>query len=96
MYSYMTEFQDELKNKSLTLCSQDALNYSVNSVIGSAIAQKETEPMKNKNKTHWSDRIECNICGGIYTRSASTAHKKTKIHKLHCELNEKIKNILLN
>lgn len=32
------------------------------------------------SKSHWSDKVECEICDKKFTRSARSAHKKTQYH----------------
>jgi len=48
-------------------------------------------------KCHPKDKLECQICGSIYTRSGSAKHKKSKLHKKCEDINNKlIKAILKN
>lgn len=47
-----------------------------------------------KKKAQWNDRLVCKICGGEYTRSAVTAHRKTNKHKIYEKAGKKFLNIL--
>lgn len=51
---------------------------------------------KSKTKTHWSDRLQCKICGKSYMRSTVSRHKKTKYHQMYEEMNNKLRNILID
>lgn len=31
-------------------------------------------------KTHWKDKVQCDVCGSIYRRNLSSSHRKTKKH----------------
>lgn len=62
--------------------------------IGLATFNSEYKPKKGKKK--WSDRVECEICGREYTRSAKSKHYKTQYHIAYTEMNEKIKRLLKN
>ena len=45
---------------------------------------------------HHSDKIKCEYCGELYTRSNVTAHRKTKYHQAYVAMNDKIRKLLLN
>jgi hypothetical protein len=91
----MEELKKQLKNQSLTLVDDEALKYSLKPV-GKAIITKEPISEKQKEKTKWSDRVVCNICGVEFTRSARSNHNKTKMHNLHLSMHHKMKKLLLN
>lgn len=90
----MDELKKQLKSQSLTLVDDEALKYSLKPV-GKAII---TNPLieETKEKTKWSDRVVCNICGVEFTRSARSNHNKTKMHNLHLSMHHKMKKLLLN
>lgn len=55
----------------------------------------QEEEIKTPEKHH-SDKIKCEYCGEIYTRSNITAHRKTKYHQAYVTMNDKIRKLLLN
>ena len=89
----MQNIENELKTKSLALCSEETLNL-IQKPVGAAIYKSVTQiPKKEKGK--YNDKIECEICGKIYTRSNFSSHKKTSYHKIYNELNKKLAKILI-
>jgi|ERR1700761_1830550 len=64
--------------------------------IGKAIYDSGPDNYDDNSKSHWSDRIECKLCGKIYTRSTSSRHKKTQYHRIYEEMNNKLRMILLD
>ena len=56
--------------------------------------ESEDIPSNNK-KAHWSDKITCNICGGKYTRSAVSSHRKTKKHQMYQNVNNKFLKLMI-
>lgn len=53
-----------------------------------------SDKKKEKRRAHWSDRLVCKICGGEYTRSAVSAHRKTNKHQIYQKAGKKFLNIL--
>ena len=45
---------------------------------------------KEEEKAKPNDKINCNICGKIYTRANQTRHKKSKYHTLAERLTQKM------
>jgi hypothetical protein len=88
--------QKELKNgTSLTLCTDDTLEYAQHP-IGEAILNSEPEPeVVKKSNTKGSEKVICNVCGKTYTKWNKSHHNKSQIHKLHAQMSEKMKRILL-
>jgi hypothetical protein len=78
----------------------DPINFSVedikNSVkpFGKSILRSGRP--KSFVKVSNNDRIICKLCGGSYTRSNSYHHKKTKKHKIHEKINNKLINAIIN
>jgi hypothetical protein len=61
------------------------------------LEEKPTErPLRKNNRKipRWKEKVECKICGGVYMRSSSTAHKRTKRHKLFENVNSKLLNLM--
>jgi hypothetical protein len=48
------------------------------------------------SKNVGSKYVECKTCGRQYTRANATAHKNTQRHLAYKEMNQKIRDILLN
>lgn len=49
-----------------------------------------------KKKAHYTDKLECKICGGKYTRSNAFNHKRTKKHQIYQSANDKFLALMLN
>jgi predicted nucleic acid-binding Zn-ribbon protein len=47
-------------------------------------------------KAHPNDRMKCSYCGGLYTRSHRSEHRKTKVCKAYQKANAAIKQAVLN
>jgi len=58
--------------------------------------EENNEEEQEDNPPHHSDKIKCEYCGELYTRSNVTAHRKTKYHKAYVAMNDKIRKLLLN
>ncbi len=83
------------QKKGLALYKNKELKY-IEEPLGYASYCGEIEHHEKEPKTHWSDRIKCNICGKEFTRSARSAHKQTVYHKLHLKFHKKISNLMIN
>jgi hypothetical protein len=86
------------KGKGLSQYSDDVLK-ELNKTIPKAIyenAVKQKIKHSTSNDSKWTDKIECDVCGKIYTRSNSGAHKKTREHKIYENMNKKLRKIMLN
>lgn len=87
-------FQEELKNtKNIARCDNETLKY-LRKPLGRAIYESNVK--KEKVKAKPSDRVECGICGKIFTRSGRSNHNKTEYHQLYAKMGEKVKKILLD
>lgn len=82
-------------NKNLTTYTEDELKY-VQTVTGKALFNHDEENEQPKQKTHWSDRVKCDICGKEFTRSSRTAHNKTLYHNMKKQEHDKLKKILID
>lgn len=47
-----------------------------------------------KSKQDFNKKCICPLCGGSYTYSNVSRHKKTKIHKLYANMNSKLIEVL--
>lgn len=56
-------------------------------------AHFKSEP---KKKTHWSDRVKCDVCNKEFTRSARSQHKKTQVHQVYAKMNKKLQKLLID
>lgn len=101
--SRVNEIKDKLREgNGPILYSEDELKY-IQKPIGNALYKNSVEkksigrPRKNEeDKAKPTDRIKCKECGVVFTRCHRSSHKKTKIHKLCCSLNSKLKKILFD
>jgi|SRR5271154_1709771 len=54
-------------------------------------------PRKDESeKAKPTDRIQCEICGNIFSRCHRSAHRKTKIHQAYENMNQKLIKLLLD
>lgn len=89
--------QDKLsEKKGLSLYEPDELKYLNSSNIAKAIYKHDSDPEIVKKKTHWKDRIKCEVCGKYYFRSGTTKHRSTQHHKTYAMINEKLRKLLLD
>lgn len=106
--SSIRKIRDKVKNnKNLTTYNDDEIRF-VQTTVGKALYQdKNTEDEvmlsdeemdidKAPPKAKWNDRVECNICGKIFTRSCRTAHNGTLYHRMKKQEHEKLKKILID
>lgn len=57
---------------------------------------EEIKPKKREKKAKYSDRIECLVCGKVFTRSNRTQHNNSKYHITFEGMNKKLRSILMN
>ncbi len=79
----------------LTLLDIDTLKYA-RKPLGKAIYRANVGRPLKEDHVHWTDRVKCNICGKIFTRSARANHNKTKYHQTYACIGEKLRKILIN
>jgi hypothetical protein len=48
---------------------------------------------KNYDKNHV---VQCTICGGRYTRSNASQHRKTKLHMAYYKINRRFQKLILD
>jgi hypothetical protein len=90
----MSEKKEKIKNnKNLNEYTDDELDF-LKTRTGKALYNEEPKP-KEKKKAHWSDRVKCDICGKVFTRSSRNAHNATVYHRLKKEQLEKIKKLVI-
>jgi hypothetical protein len=59
--------------------------------------KKTGRPKKDpKNKAMPTDRLDCEICGGQFTRYNRSCHNKTKVHMAYVKMNNKLRDLLIN
>ena len=51
--------------------------------------------LKDEYKCHPKDRVKCQVCGKVYTRSGSAKHKKSQQHKIYEDINNKLLKAIL-
>lgn len=90
----LEEIKDDIKNNELPLMKSETIKEVIENPVHKSIYKSKKKEDKKDN--HWSDRIECKVCGGNYQRSNSSAHKKTKLHLAYEKMNTKLKKILIN
>ena len=89
--------QEKLKsNVSLSIFDRTILDYT-QTHIGNALLENHNVNHKSAiiKKAKWYDRVKCQICDGEFTRSARSNHNRTKVHRLHEDMNSKIRSLLL-
>ncbi len=99
--SSIKELRDKLKNKkNLTTYDEEELKF-LQTTTGKALFnhKSEEEPkekVQEKRKAKWSDRIECDICGKVFTRSARSSHNITLFHRMKRDEHAKLKKLLID
>lgn len=65
--------------------------------LGTALYRKRGRPRISKeDKALPSDKIKCEVCSKVFTRSGRTGHNRTTYHRVHLDLNEKLRKLLIN
>jgi len=92
---------DDIKKKlkqgsELINCDIDELQY-MKKPIGKSIYKSAIEDKKDRKKKYVkNERITCDLCGVKYTRSNKCFHEKTKVHQTYKNVNDKLKQLILN
>jgi len=87
------QLQDALsEHKSLPLCKPEEIRYAM-TPIGKAIYN--TKPSDSESTGRFRERIECKVCGKMFTRSNTSRHNQTQYHQLYSNMHQKMKKILL-
>lgn len=60
------------------------------------IQNDKIEEVKEKVYAKPNDKVECDVCGKVFTRSNRTVHNKTKYHQLYLKLNKKVRDVFIN
>lgn len=95
-------YQRQLSSgRSLMLLNEKAVKYSMDSSLGKSIYQHNNDNLDEyrngkKRYAHPNDRLECEICGKTFTRANRDKHNKTNHHKLHLQLNKKLRGVLFS
>lgn len=91
------EIHQKLKtDKNLVDYDVDELDY-VMKPIGTALYKKRGRPrMSEEDKALPSDKVRCEVCSKLFTRSGRTGHNRTTYHRVHLDLNEKLRKLLIN
>jgi hypothetical protein len=91
-----TKAQNQLlKAKGLGIVKPDTLKY-LKEPIGKSIALTVGRPrIRDDKKAKATDKVKCPVCGGIFSRSNRSAHKKTKYHTAYEQFDSKIRNLML-
>jgi len=88
--------QNNLKSgDDLTLLDITTLKY-VRKPLGKAIYRANVGRPRKEEHAQSTDRIKCNICGKIFTRSARANHNKTKYHQTYASVGEKMRKVLID
>jgi hypothetical protein len=83
-------------DKNLVDYNVDELDY-VMKPLGSALYKKRGRPrMNDEDKALPSDKIKCPICSKLFTRSGRTGHNRTTYHRVHSDMNDKLRKLLIN
>lgn len=57
---------------------------------------KTGRPKKKKeDKARYNDKVKCDICGIIFSRSNRCSHNNTTLHKAYRDMNRKLYKLLL-
>jgi hypothetical protein len=102
----MDKYNELKSGKSIPLLSYKDMK-RLQTPVGKAIYQssfnktqeekKLGRPRKNNDeKAKPTDRIQCDICGNIFSRCHRAAHKKTKVHQAYEQMNQKLVKLLLD
>lgn len=78
------------EHKSLPLYEPEEIKYAM-TPIGKAIYNT-----KKVDSSRFKERIECKVCGKIFTRANTSRHNKTQHHQLYLMMHDKMKKILLD
>lgn len=81
------------KPKQLSLYTAEELK-EVTQPIQKATFLKEGE--KPLCKPKYNDRIKCELCGKIYTRSNKRQHYASEYHQAHDRMNQQLRQFLFN
>ena len=90
----MDKYQEIVDGKNILLCSDETIQ-RCKTPIGKSLLSGRPKKTDDE-KTKYSDRVECNICGKIFTRSNRSAHNKTQYHIMYGKAHDKLKAILLS
>ncbi len=83
-------------DKNLVDYDMDELDY-VMKPLGAALYKNRGRPrMNDENKALPSDKVRCEVCSKVFTRSGRSGHNKTTYHRVHLDLNQKLTKLLLN
>jgi hypothetical protein len=93
----INDIKNKLKfGKEIINCDSDELNY-IGKPIGKSIYKSALDNKKPvKKKYNGSDRVICDLCGNEYRKSNKSIHVKTRIHQTYKQINDKLKNLILN
>lgn len=88
------------EKKSLPLYEPEELKYldkplGKAAYLGRKTSINDDERKRKGIKANWWDRIECNICGVEFTRSARSKHNRTKQHQIYKKIDKKMRKVLL-
>ena len=91
-YESIQKIQTELKKgKSLTLLDKNELLYA-QKPIGTSLYMSSIDSIEEPYK---NNQIRCKICGKKYSKTNGWGHRKTNYHKMHENINIKLRNMLL-
>jgi len=93
--SRIQKSQREIRSgKALFDCDDYTLKYAQRP-IGQALRRGRPR-MADEEKGQPNDRVICDLCGGKFTRSNRSSHKKTEKHKLYEKVNKKMAKLIFD
>ncbi len=75
--------------------TEDWLLTGISQTDNDSINHMLKSPIKKSKYKHWSDRLTCPVCGGVYNRSNQSEHRRTKVHRAYQDMNDKVRDLLL-
>ena len=87
--------QQQIKNEDYILNYDDETLKYVKKPIGNALYTGRPK-MDEEDKGKPNDKVECKLCGKVFTRSNRSKHKRTQRHKLYEKVNTKMAKMVLN
>lgn len=88
----MTENKNEIKEVGITQMSDE----NIKRVLSEKTSEILFLNQNRKEQKKWLEKKECPICGKAYTYSNRVNHNKTNFHKIHANINKKVREFILN
>lgn len=86
--------KNDLKEYEIINLDEEAIKYS-QTPIGQSILKYNYGRPRKVEKAMPNDKVKCELCGIVFSRSNRSKHKKTKMHKVYENLNLKLMKALI-